>query len=186
MDILAESTRKLQKLCVSDFKKFKSTLFDELNNFYRPTDKIKIIESVLRFSKAESSKHIKVCQEPKTCSKSKNLALAEFILVQELEQLGINTGHEIFDLSEQKVIIGKLDDILKEIELLKMGHEIIYEDIKSEIDELRTMFFLSKKNWKQLLIGKFGEMTMSGIISESLSKKLLAILNDKVLLFISG
>ncbi|NQU85782.1 MAG: hypothetical protein HQ541_08485, partial [Mariniphaga sp.] len=145
-----------------------------------------IIESLLTITREEITKHSKVCQDPNTCSKSKNLSLSEFFLVQELEVLGVETGQEIFDASEQSEMKQKLDDILYEIAHLKMGQEIIYEDIKTELEELKSLFYLSKKNWKQLLLGKVIDMTIAGLISETISKQILELLQNDILKFISA
>lgn len=186
MDIVEEIVRTTKHLCETDSKKLKEKLSEELYNIYRPTDKIRIIESLLSITKEGSIKHSKVCQDPKNCNKSKNLALSEFYLIQELEILGVNTGSEIFSYDEQNEINDKLNKVLNEIEILKLGQEIIYDDLKAELDEMKTMYFLSKKTWNQLLVGKVFDMTLAGIISESVSKKIFSIIKDEVIKYIQN
>jgi len=181
MSAIEETIRNLKHLCSTDARKLKNRLTEDLVDFYRPADKIRIVESLLNLTREESIKHSKICENPNSCSKSRNLTLTEFYLIQELEILGVNTGQEIFNNSEQTDISNKLDDILNEIALLKLGQELTYDDLKEEIEELKTLFFLSKKNWKQLLLGKIADMTIAGIISESVSKKLIEILKNEVL-----
>jgi hypothetical protein len=45
--------------------------------------------------------------------------------------------------------------------------------LKQEIEELKALYIIGKRNWKQLLLGKTGEMVASGIVSEAVSKPLL-------------
>ena len=49
------------------------------------------------------------------------------------------------------------------------------EILRIEIEELKNLYVLGKKNWKQLLLGKTGEMVSSGIVSEEVSKPLFEL-----------
>ena len=62
---------------------------------------------------------------------------------------------------------------MSKIEELKLGHQIIYDDLLHEINELRELYFLGKRKWYQILAGKFVDMTVSGVISESISKEII-------------
>ena len=186
MDIIEDTVRRLKHYCEIDSRKLKEKLSEEFINFYRLTDRIKIIESLLKVAKEQAIQHSKVCNGPKNCGTTENLALSEFYLVQELEILGINTGQEIIDLPEQTNLNEKLDKVLQEIEILKLGNEIIYDDLKAEIEELKELYFLSKKNWKQILYGKVMDMTLSGIISEEISKKILSIVKEDIIKFLAN
>lgn len=178
MDAISETAKKLKHLTYTDSQRLKIRLSEELFSFYRQADKISIVESLLSTTRDEKDKHDKTCKH-QDCNKGKNLCLSEFLLIQELEQLGINTGQEIFTTAEQQNLISKLDKVINEIELLKLGHEIIYDDLKEEFDELKKLFYLSKKHWKQLFLGKLFEMAMAGIISESISRKILDLIQNE-------
>ncbi|HEY4064129.1 MAG TPA: hypothetical protein VGM30_19620 [Puia sp.] len=84
---------------------------------------------------------------------------------------------EPFTFEEMKTANAGLDamikKILEEFNILKLGQEAIWTDIRNDIEELKSLYSLGKKNWWQLLIGKLTEMTTSGIISETLSKTIL-------------
>ena len=62
---------------------------------------------------------------------------------------------------------------MNKIEELKLGQQIIYDDLLQEINELRELYFLGKRKWYQILAGKFVDMTVSGVISESISKEII-------------
>lgn len=74
----------------------------------------------------------------------------------------------------------RIDDILSELEKLKMGQEIIYTDVLNELNEMREMFFLNKKTWRQLLTGKLVEMVAAGVVSETISKRIADTINPGV------
>jgi len=75
----------------------------------------------------------------------------------------------------------KLDHVMEkmmaEFETLKLGQEVIWTDMKKELEELKELYHLSKKNWRQLLIGKFTEMIAAGVVNETISKKIVEFIN---------
>ena len=76
----------------------------------------------------------------------------------------------LFTPDERQAADAKLDALLKEVQLLKVGQEAIWTDIRKDIEELKALYFLGKKNWRQLLLGKLTEMTASGVVSDTISK----------------
>lgn len=62
------------------------------------------------------------------------------------------------------------------VQNIQQGQEVIFE----EFIELRELFFLGKKKWYQLLIGKSFDMTLSGIVSETLSKQIIELVKDSL------
>lgn len=63
----------------------------------------------------------------------------------------------------------KLDELFEKITSLKLGQQIIYDDLVDEIDELKELVNqLSKKNWFEILQGKLisvglGKLTDKGL-----------------------
>lgn len=129
--------------------------------------------------------HAKECENPSSCRKSIFLKESSFFVGRMLQEKGlIKLTDDQFSDSEKEDFKVKLDLILKEIEKLKMGQEAIYDDLYEEIENLSSLFFLGKKNWKQLFAGKLFEMTASGVISESLSKEIIKIIGENLPLMI--
>lgn len=85
-----------------------------------------------------------------------------------------------FAIEEKIIAAEKVDEILERLKRLELGQEVLYTDVKEDLDELKTLFHLGKKHWKQLLIGKVGEMVLSGIISETVSKQILKLITPLV------
>ncbi len=69
--------------------------------------------------------------------------------------------------------------IVEDLKLLKLGQEVIYDDLLSELNELKEYYFLEKSSWKQLMLGKLTEMIAGGVISETVSKEIVNLVNMK-------
>ena len=76
---------------------------------------------------------------------------------------------ESFTYDEMQTTSSNLDIIIEEIQKLKLDQEAIIA-IRKDIQELKALYFLGKKNWRQLLFGKLAEMAASGVVSDTLSK----------------
>ncbi len=85
-----------------------------------------------------------------------------------------------FSEQDKNDLSNKIDKVLSELEKLQTGHEIIWTDMKEELDELKEMYHLNKKNWRQLLTGKITEMLAGGIVSEAISKKIVDSINPTI------
>ena len=66
-----------------------------------------------------------------------------------------------------------MDLLLKEIEKLHLGQQITYDDLLKEVSELKKYFYLGKKPFKDMLIGKLSEMIAGGVISETISNQIV-------------
>jgi len=101
-----------------------------------------------------------------------------------IEKLGKRTNHEreYFTETDKLVLNSKIDEVLENLSSLKAGQEVLFE----ELTELKSMYLLSKKNWRQLFIGKLNEMVASGIISEVVSKRIAEVVNPVFDNIISG
>jgi hypothetical protein len=153
-----------------------SNLESQLFKFNREKDKLKYLTIVSQYVQQESEKYAKECKNPATCDTSKTHREVNFFINQMLEEYGIGINNEEIFTSEEKYENNrKLDDLLQEIEKLRMGQEIIYNDLIKEIEELKNLYFIGKKNWCQNLAGKSLEMVASGVVSETVSKKLISI-----------
>lgn len=68
-----------------------------------------------------------------------------------------------------------LDELLERIKLLELGQEIIYDDLKAELSEVKQILeILNKKNIKQLLLGKLVDVGL-GEISEKIVNEITGL-----------
>ncbi len=149
-------------------------------DFDATMDKIKFLTVHIDLVNEAYHEHLKVCKNPEHCTENEHAETLLFYLQQELKNLGVGLDNDTFTYEEKADSESKLDQILKEFQEIKLGHQIIYDDILKEIQELRDLHFLGKKKWHQLLAGKITEMTVGGIISESISKDLLGIVKPQL------
>lgn len=149
----------------------------EIDNQY---DKIKYLNLILEGNNVAYEIHKPSCKNPVDCPTNLAHEAVTYFLAQELSGLGVQLNNDTFTRQEKTSSESKLDQIIEEMEKLKMGQEVIYEDLKKELEELKELYFLGKKKWNQLFLGKCLEMVASGVISETVSKQLIVTFNKTV------
>lgn len=187
MDIVekqADEFIRIKYEMANNSNEFIDNLKLELYNYYRTADKVKFIEKILLRARHDRDEHAKVCKDPQNCRELRDYESIVFFTEQELEENGIDNKN-LFDSSESFGVKRKVDELIDElknlrndIERLKTGQQITYDDFIEEFENLKEQTYLDKKTWRQILMGKLFEMTMSGVISESLSKKIIDIFGD--------
>lgn len=143
-------------------------------------DKIKFLNIILEANNKAYDRHKPKCSAPDKCQTNFAHESINYFLQQELNRLGIQLNEDTFTSDEKNNSESKLDNVLKDLEELKMGNQIIYDDIMQEINEMKELYFLGKKNWYQLLAGKCLSMVASGIISETVSKAIIKSIEPEI------
>jgi hypothetical protein len=158
------------------FNKIKGKTYD----FDDTLDKIKFLNLHIDAVNKIYNEHLPKCNNPEECDTYSQCESLLYYLRQEVGKYGVNVNEDTFTIEEKEKAEVKLDKILKEIEELKLGHQIIYDDLTNEISELKELYFLGKKKWNQMLIGKIVDMTVSGLVSETLSKQIIESLKPNL------
>lgn len=148
----------------------------ELYNINSPLDKITFLRVILEANDQEYQKHLLVCTNKEKCQTNYEHESIHYFLAKELDDLGIQINEDQFTREEQATADAKLDQVLQELEKVKMGQQIIYDDLSSELQELKDFYILGKKKWHQLFLGKTAEMVIGGVISETVSKELINVM----------
>lgn len=165
---------------VSDHQDVIDAAKSEIYNIDDDLDKVTFLRVVLEVNAKEYRDHLLVCSNKTGCQTNFDHESIAYFLTQELNGLGIRTNNDQFTIEEKADAESKLDQVLNDLQTLKDGHQIIYDDLKAEIDDLKELFILGKKTWFQLLLGKTREMVISGVISETVSKQIAAELEKEV------
>lgn len=139
-------------------------------------DKIKFLNIILEGNNIVYDQHKPNCTAPDTCHINLAHESITYFLAQELARLGVQLNEDTFTIEEEGSVEAKLDTIIKDLGELKLGHQIIYDDLKKELEELKGLYFLGKKKWHQLFAGKCLDMVAGGVISETVSKKIITAL----------
>jgi hypothetical protein len=155
------------------YQEFIDAAKNELGDIDSPGDKIKFINTLLDSNNSEYSKHLPECTNPTGCPQNYAYEKVAYYLTRELNRLGVKLDDDTFTQDEKNQAESKLDQILKDLNEVKLGQQIIYEDLTKEINELRDLYFLGKKKWYQLFLGKSIDMIASGIVSETISKQII-------------
>jgi hypothetical protein len=177
MDIIKETAKRFGENYLrggfTKYQDFLDSATKNLSNIDSPTDKIKFVNKLLEINEFEYGKHKPVCTDPTGCPQNYAHETVTYYLNQELCRLGVILNDDPFTSEEKVNAESKLDQILRDLNEVKIGQHIIYEDLTKEINELRELYFLGKKKWYQLLIGKSVDMVASGVVSETISKQLI-------------
>lgn len=157
-------------------REFIDKLKSELYRYNSDSDKLNYISVVRNFVKNGHDEHYEECKNREKCDELKDYNKALYFI----DGLGIDYGiklknDDIFSDIEKLEYNNKLDQILRDLQEMKQGQEITYNDLLEEIEELKKLYFLGKKNWKQLLAGKTVEMVAGGIVSETVSTQLIKL-----------
>jgi len=161
---------------VDEHDKVISEARNELYDIYEDSDKVTFLQTILEGNEQQYQKHLLKCTNIEGCPENYNHESINYYLRGELIRLGIPLNEDQFTHEERDMAENKLDQILEELKIVKAGQEILYEDLKAELEELKNLYVLGKKNWHQLLLGKTADMVMGGVISETVSKEIVTAL----------
>ncbi|QQR85357.1 MAG: hypothetical protein IPJ76_12135 [Flavobacteriales bacterium] len=157
--------------------KFISQAKGQISAIDSKRDRIEFLTVVLEENRRRYDEHKPKCGSPSSCQLNFAHESVGYFLTQELTRLGAVVDEDAFTPEEKDAKSDKLDQVLNDLSSLKAGQGAIWTDMQEQLDELRSYFFLGKKKWYRLAAGTFGEMVLSGMISESVSKGLLSELN---------
>lgn len=149
---------------VNTLENLKSTLVSKLYNFNRDRDKLDFLKILKVSCTNDIAQHMKSCNG---CDYDKERNVAIFAIEQEIEDINKYYVFEAkkedeFTPEEESKLHNKLNKIIEDLEKQHYGQQIIFE----EIDELKNHFNLGKKNWFQLVKGKFFDLTVEKVIEK--------------------
>jgi hypothetical protein len=159
-----------------DYEDFIQKVRSQLYEYRKDAHKLEFIDHLMTLLKQEYDKHLKVCHYPNDrgqCDINKRYENALFFIQNEREELIENLPSTDFTVQEKTDINESLQLILADLDKIKMGQELTYDDLLAELNELKEFYYLNKKHWSQMLIGRLTEMVASGVISETISKDIV-------------
>lgn len=155
-----------------DQEKVVNDVRNKLFELHDEKDKVKYLNIVIEGNKMASNSHRLVCQN-ENCNTDFAHEYISYFLESELKKLGVSVNEDSFTSEDKSNANLKLEKIIEEIQTLKNGQQIIYDQVISEIEELRNLYYLGKKKWYRQYIGTMFEMTVSGMVSETVSKSIV-------------
>lgn len=146
--------------------------FDSLNTAH---DQIIFLTKIAEQIEVDRLEHEKKCTQKINCHTEYGYLEINHHFQHLLSQLGIPNDNQ-FTSEERSIIVEQFDNLVKAYEA--MGQEV--EALKVELNDLKNHFYLGKKRWRQFSKGKYGEMVISGLVSEAVSKPIFDYINENV------
>jgi hypothetical protein len=148
----------------------------ELYDIDDALDKSIFLQTILAANEVEYQEHLKGCKTPETCHKNEGYEAVSYYLNQELNRIGIRTNENQFTEGDKKIAEDKLEEILSEVKKIRGEQSEEFERIRKELEELKELYLLGKKNWYHLLLGKCTDWVVGGVISGAVSEGVIKLL----------
>ena len=160
---------------LDDHEEFISSVRSKIYDYKRVAYKIEFLQHLLTLIKLEYDKHLKVCtyRGEGNCPKNYELESVMFFLNEEILDLNGEIDESDFNLSQKANLSNAINEILSSLNRIEVGQQITYDDLSEEIIQMKEYFYLPKKTWVELFTGKLTEMVAAGIVSETISKKIV-------------
>lgn len=164
-----------------NYKEFIDAVRMNLYDYHKDIYKIQYVEHlILRFKQSYDKHEEKCTYKPKErCPERRIHENILFFLQEEMDELERGLDEEYFNKPYRDSLDHSMNEILARFDKLDLGQQITYDDLFEEIQELKSFYFLSKKNWLEMLAGKLSTMVAGGIISETISKEIVDLLQEK-------
>ncbi len=146
-----------------------------LYDYHKDIHKIQFLERLIIRFKIDFDNHMEVCSvTPKSeCLENQIFEHVIFFLQEEMDELDENLDSKYFNENYRESLNSGIQEISERLQRVEGGQEVTYNDIMEELEDLKNLYFLSKKNWVEMFIGKFSSMVAGGMISETVSKELI-------------
>lgn len=159
-------------------QEFVNEVKSELFNYRKTAHKVEFLQWILSKLKMDFDRHYEECEHKGNCQINETYENSLFFLQIELEEIEASLSENDFTSLAKTEMDLKLNEILDQMKTVQLGQQITYDDIKTEIEELKELYFLNKKNWKQLVFGKLFEFTASGMVGEGISQPVMEFLRN--------
>lgn len=158
------------------YEKFIQNVRSQLYEYRKDSHKLEFLDKLMSLLKKSYDEHLTDCQFPSErneCSVNNNYENSLFFLQNEREEVIEYMPETEFSQKERIDINNSLQKILEDLDKIKLGQEITYDKLSEELNELKEFYYLNKKHWSQMLIGRLTEMVASGVVSETVSKEIV-------------
>lgn len=170
--------RKSKIITQYNYQDFIGDVRIALYDYHKDIYKIQFVEQLILRFKQSYDDHLETCTyNPKQdCPENIVYANVLFFLQEELEELEENLDDTYFNQSYRNSLTSSMDEIISRFDKLETGQQITYDDLFQELQELKSFYYLNKKNWIEMLTGKLSGMIASGVISETISREIAEVI----------
>jgi len=170
-------TRRLRRRG-NKHQEFLSLVRTELHEYKKDVYKLEFLEHVQLLVKQRYEEHLPNCTKGDSCLINIFFENALFFLQEEVDEMESRISPTNFTRNEKSSLLVTMQKIIDDVNQLKLGQQLTYDDFSEEFTELKDLFFINKKNWQQLFLGKISSMVASGVVSQTVAKEIVGILQS--------
>jgi len=165
---------------VTDCEKFISYVKRNATRYDRTLDKRVFIERIAFQLKIKYDRHLLFCKLHETCACRfvKFFEAVLFYLQYELRKLENVLSRSESKSLEKQGLNSTLKVIVDRINSTEIGNKLDYQGFMREMEELKSYYYLNKKIWTQLLVGKLTDMLGQKIVNKSICKEILSAVDN--------
>ena len=167
------------------YKNNNSTYFinqtnEALLNYKLAIQKVIFLEKVFALIKTKYDRHLQHCNEHRTgnCRFGYYYESILFFLQHEVEFYEKRISSNTFKTSERLSINRNINDMIESFKQMETCHFEHFLAFKAELTVMKHYYYLDKKSWKQLFIGKLSELVSNKIISRNSAKQLIKQMDE--------
>lgn len=171
------------KTC-SDHRSFIEHCGKAMLNYKKNIDCIVFLERLQDLVKISQERHQQFCVDPdhNECRFNKFYKVVLFYLKNELDYQERDLPFVYFKRNERRELDQNIEDLVNLIPALKTIDRSNFMKLKLELNEMKSYYFLDKKNWRQLFLGKVMVLENSRIITPDQSSTLRERIEERFVL----
>lgn len=180
MNLIQKQATKFVSLKMNHGKPYQDFIrqvIHEIGQYSRVSHEIEFIETVMFEVKKEYEDHLPNCTDFENCPRNFFYESVVFFLNEHRQELSKELTTDDFNQADVLRFKTRIDDIIEKLNKLELGQQITYDDFSDEFEEMKSYFYMNKKSWQQMLAGKLVEMVSAGVISETVSKEIVQVLD---------
>lgn len=133
------------------------------------------LERIFMITKAKYDRHLKFCskEDALKCRFKKYYEIVLFFLQSEIDDLERKISNKYFNKNTRLLLNSKLEYFIDSIDSSIFYDERDYIVFKNELIEMKNYYYLDKKSWRHLFLGKIFELQNKKNISRETSEKII-------------
>lgn len=166
----------------NNYQEFIQELRGQLIEYHKDSHQLEFIDHIIHLLKKNYELHLEKCKykdgDRLKCSQNEAYENSLFFAQNEKDKILDLLDPNDFNFTERESVSKQLAIILESLNKLELGQEITYDDLTNEFEDMKEHFYLSKKPWSQMFVGKLSEMVVAGVISETVSKDIIELVEN--------
>lgn len=165
----------------TDHRSFIEQCAKAMLNYKKNICCIVFLERLQELVKTNQERHLQFCADTDhtECRFNKFYKVVLFYLKNELDYQERNLPFVYFKRNERRELDRNIEEMVNLIPALKTSDRGNFMKLKLELNEMKSYYFLDKKNWRQLFLGKVMVLEHSQIITPDQSHTLLKRIDER-------